>query len=39
LDALRAALEGIVHGIGVGLPDHLLIIFAPGTGFTITPSR
>jgi hypothetical protein len=39
LDALRAALEGIVHGIGVGLPDHLLVIFAPGTGFTIAPSR
>ena len=37
LDALRSALERIVQGLGDELPDHLLVVFAAGTGFTIAP--
>ena len=39
LHALRAALGEIVRGLSDGLPDHVLVVFAPGTGFTIAPPR
>jgi len=38
VDRLRSSLADIVNGLDDGLPDHLLVVFAPGTGFTVAPS-
>jgi len=35
VDELSSTLGGIVAGLNDTLPDHVLVVFAPGVGFTV----